>query len=176
MAKNKTIYRCNQCAAESSRWSGQCHQCQAWNTLSEEAAISSSKTRLKGYAAAGSIRITPLNEVNINEKERYSTGLTELDRVLGGGLVTDSVVLIGGDPGIGKSTILLQTTASLSQDLKTLYVTGEESLQQVRMRSRRLGLKADAILLLAETQVETILNLASVEKPDVIVIDSVQTI
>lgn len=176
MAKHKTLFACTQCGAQHPKWTGNCSSCSAWNSLVEETISSQPTTssRFTGYADAQS-EITILSEIKLTEALRYQTGLSELDRVLGGGLIAGSVVLIGGDPGIGKSTILLQALCHLSQKQKVLYVTGEESLQQVALRARRLDLSADNLHLLAETQVEQILLSAKENKPDIIVIDSIQT-
>lgn len=174
MAKPKFTHACQACGAQFPKWSGQCGACDAWNTLVEEMSLPTKNSRFQGYAAAEST-ITQMSDVSLNEEARIATGLKELDRVLGGGLVHGSVVLIGGDPGIGKSTLLLQTLCYLSQHCKVLYVTGEESLQQVTLRARRLGLPEDNLLLLTDTQVERILTLAQQEKPRVVVVDSIQT-
>ncbi len=174
--KIKTRFICNQCAAVCSQWAGQCTQCGAWNAVTQEGVASAGRqARLGNYANQRSA-VMSLSEVVIDSDVRMDCGLSELNRVLGGGLVDGSVVLIGGDPGIGKSTILLQTLANLSLQQNVLYVTGEESLQQVAMRAKRLQLPLDGLRLLAETQVETIIAHAQKEKPRVIVIDSVQTI
>lgn len=178
MAKEKLVYTCQQCAAQFSKWAGQCGNCGAWNCMQEEPVLVVPKAvnpRLDGYAAASDATIVHLKDVALEQLERESTQLSELDRVLGGGLVAGSVILVGGDPGIGKSTLLLQTLTTLSQSQRVLYVTGEESLQQVTMRAKRLDLNAGDIDLLAETQVEKIIALAQKEKPQVMVIDSIQT-
>ena len=180
MARARSQYQCTQCGALHPKWGGQCGDCGAWNTLEEVAAEPpapggkrADSGRFAGYAGEAA-RVTPLGEVRVEAEARTATGQSELDRVLGGGLVHGSVVLIGGDPGIGKSTLLLQTLAGL-EGLKPLYVTGEESLQQVSLRARRLGLAADGLHLLAETCVERILDTARAERPGVMVIDSIQT-
>ncbi len=182
MSKVKQRYQCTACGAISSKWSGQCADCGEWNTLEESLAPSSTASsataaatnaRYGGYA--GGSGITNASDVAMVEQARIGTGLSELDRVLGGGLVSGSVTLLGGDPGIGKSTLLIQSLAHLSQQHRVLYITGEESLQQVTLRARRLGLPEQNLRLLAETQVEAILAHASQEKPDVMVIDSIQT-
>lgn len=176
MVKSKIIYLCQTCGAQASKWSGQCNECMAWNTLVEEVVIPRKNQQdRRGYAAETSNKIMRLSDVHLEEKTRVKTGLSEFDRVLGGGLVSGSVVLVGGDPGIGKSTILLQTLCYLSQEYDGLYITGEESLQQVTLRARRLGLPEDKLKLFAETQVEKILTVASQEKPKIMVIDSIQT-
>lgn len=176
--KSKRIYVCQSCGSQASKWSGQCGDCGAWNTISEEPiqdVVGTANNRFSGYAAAKS-EVTLLSKVALQETPRYQCGMSELDHVLGGGLVFGSVVLIGGDPGIGKSTLLLQTMAELSQRTKVLYVSGEESLQQITLRSRRLGLPEDQLFLLAETQVEKIIATAEKEKPTVLVVDSIQTV
>ena len=172
--KVKTCFTCSQCAAVFSQWSGLCTQCGAWNTIIEEHK-SSSTQRIANYANQRS-SVMALTDVVIDHQMRMDCGLSELNRVLGGGLVDGSVVLIGGDPGIGKSTVLLQTLANLSAQHKVLYVTGEESLQQIALRAQRLQLPVDKLRLLAETQVETILKHAKAEQPRVMVIDSIQTL
>lgn len=173
--KVKTKYVCSQCAASFSQWSGQCTQCHAWNTIAEEAQTRASHPRLTHYANARS-SVLPLSDIVFEQDLRFDLKLSELNRVLGGGLVESSVVLIGGDPGIGKSTLLLQALASLSRDYPVLYVTGEESLQQVAMRAARLQVNAKQFNLLAETHVETILLHAQKAAPKMMVIDSVQTL
>lgn len=178
--KVKTRFVCSECAAIFSQWAGQCTQCGAWNAVTEEGSSrpgSTSKTgrRVGNYANERS-KVTLIEDVTVEKTVRMDVGLSELNRVLGGGLVDGSVVLVGGDPGIGKSTLLLQAMAHLSLNNAVLYVTGEESLQQVAMRAKRLQLPQKNIRLVAETQVETILEHAGVERPRVIVIDSVQTI
>lgn len=177
MAKTKTIYSCNECGGQFPKWMGQCADCGKWNSLSEEitTVVTSKSGRLNGYAAAGDSEVMLLSEVQLTHETRMSTSLQELDRVLGGGLVAGSVVLIGGDPGIGKSTLLLQTLCQLSQSIDALYITGEESLQQVTMRARRLGLPEKNLRLLTETNVERIIAIAANHKSKVLVIDSIQT-
>lgn len=179
MAKIKIFYICQSCGARSLQWSGQCSECGAWNSLVEEVPISSANprnARLSGYAAAANnTQITTLNTVQLEAIKRIPSGLIELDRVLGGGVVPGSIVLMGGDPGIGKSTLLLQTMCQLSLTYKALYITGEESLQQVAMRAKRLELPHEKLQVLAETQVERIIALAEQTKPQIMVIDSIQT-
>ncbi|KTD61553.1 DNA repair protein RadA [Legionella spiritensis] len=174
--KTKTRFVCSQCGAVFSQWAGQCAQCGAWNVVTEESAAPASRNgRVAHYANQRSM-VTSVDDVVLDTEIRMDCGLSELNRVLGGGLVDGSVVLIGGDPGIGKSTLLLQTLANLSRTQPVLYVTGEESLQQVAMRAKRLQLPLAGLRLLAETQVETIMAHARKEAPRIIVIDSVQTI
>lgn len=174
MAKPKITHTCQSCGAQFPKWSGQCLSCNAWNSIVEEVIPISSNPRFQSYAG-GDPATTTMSEVALQSESRLSSGLKELDNVLGGGIVMGSAVLIGGDPGIGKSTILLQTVCHLSQTLKVLYVTGEESLQQVTMRAHRLGLQENNLLLLADTNIERILKCAQQEKPGVLVIDSIQT-
>ena len=175
MPKLKTRFVCQECGASSSQWMGQCNQCKAWNSLVEETAPSTAAPNHPHYAGAQSTLLS-LADVSLTQKPRCSTGLSEFDHVLGGGLVKDSVVLIGGDPGVGKSTLMLQVLAQLSQQLPAIYVTGEESLQQVVMRAKRLNVNAEALQLLADTSLERILEQCKKAKPAVIVIDSIQTV
>lgn len=178
MAKAKTLYTCQQCGAQYPKWTGQCGDCGAWNSLTESAMPAAPKgrsiPRATGYAGESGVRL--LRNVELGDTPRTETGLRELDRVLGGGLVPGSVILIGGDPGIGKSTILLQVVSGLADRLKGLYITGEESLQQVHMRAKRLGLPESELRVLAETCVERVVQIAQDESPDVLVVDSIQTI
>ena len=173
--KTKTIYSCQQCGSQYSKWQGQCAECQKWNTIVEELDTSDIQQKMVGYAGVEA-KLTALSDVELQAEARLGTGLAELDHVLGGGLVADSVVLIGGDPGVGKSTLLLQVLCQLPNHFKPLYVTGEESLQQVASRAKRLGLSADKLTLLTETNVESIIRHAEKHQPHVMVIDSVQTI
>lgn len=177
MAKAKTRYVCNDCGSDFPKWAGQCGDCGAWNTLTEFAPDSGAPAARRGTGYAGEARsVTTMEAVSIEDFSRTPTGLLELDRVLGGGLVDGSVVLIGGDPGIGKSTILLQTMTFLGADATALYITGEESLQQVALRARRLGLPQDKMRIMSETVVENILATAAKERPAVMVVDSIQTV
>jgi DNA repair protein RadA/Sms len=177
MAKDKSIYTCTECGGTSPKWLGKCPNCGAWNTLVESVA-EGAKPRYqalpRGLVAAQAV--STLAEIEATDVDHQSTGIEELDRVLGGGIVAGGVVLIGGDPGIGKSTLLLQALDSLSQTMKTLYVTGEESGAQVALRSRRLGLNASQVRVMAEIQLETILATLDAERPAVCVIDSIQTV
>jgi DNA repair protein RadA/Sms len=175
MAKPKKIYVCNQCGSITHKWAGQCLDCQEWNCLDEQ--IESSKITTGRFASYSGEKttLTKLSDVKQENSPRIKTSLKELDRVLGGGLVAGSVVLLGGDPGIGKSTILLQCMCQLSH-LNAVYVTGEESAQQIAMRAQRLGLQGEHLSLLTETKVETIIAMAKQELPQVMVIDSIQTI
>ncbi|MDO8908468.1 MAG: DNA repair protein RadA [Pseudohongiella sp.] len=180
MAKAKTAYVCEDCGSEYSKWQGQCTSCKAWNTLTRISVGSSNDSpsvqadfRKQGYAGQLSA-VQDLSEIDVASVPRFSSSLGELDRVLGGGLVPGSVVLIGGNPGAGKSTLLLQVMCTLAQQMSAMYVTGEESLQQVGMRARRLGLPEKNLKMLAETQVETICRLAEELQPKLLVVDSIQ--
>lgn len=174
----KTAYVCNDCGAEFSRWQGQCSACKAWNTISEVRLISASNStkndRFSGYAGETRAKIQTLSEISLQETPRFTSGFKELDRVLGGGIVPGSAILIGGHPGAGKSTLLLQVMCGLAKNMTALYVTGEESLQQVAMRANRLNLPTDRLNMLSETSVEQICNLADQLKPQIIVVDSIQ--
>ncbi|HVE44949.1 MAG TPA: DNA repair protein RadA [Gammaproteobacteria bacterium] len=174
-SKPKQTFCCQTCGTVHPKWTGQCSGCQEWNTLAEEQATITPLSRYQGYAGNNQTQLTRMTDITLDEALRLSSGLPELDRVLGGGIVTGSATLIGGDPGIGKSTLLLQTIAYLGQRIKVLYVTGEESPQQITLRAKRLGLCEKELWLLADTHVENILNHAAREKPLAIVIDSIQT-
>ena len=183
MAKTKTIYSCTECGATAPKWQGQCPGCGQWNTLVEsdaETAVAGAGNRYSSLAGteSGASRLQKLGEINPTEEPRQPTGIEEFDRVLGGGLVSGGVVLIGGDPGIGKSTLLLQALARMAEaGQPVLYVSGEESAEQVALRARRLQLAgADEMQLLAEINLEKILGVLGREKPTVAVIDSIQTI
>ncbi|MBD3652515.1 DNA repair protein RadA [Kangiella sp.] len=180
MGKVKTIYVCQECGSETPQWAGQCGACKAWNSMVEQVdakkvSSGTKSSRFTGYAGQAT-KVVKMDKVDLSELPRMSSGLSELDRVLGGGLVPGSVVLMGGDPGIGKSTILLQSLCKISETDSVLYVTGEESLQQVTMRAQRLGLATGDFSLLTETQVEQITTQALMQKPKVMVVDSIQTI
>jgi DNA repair protein RadA len=179
MAKSKTAFVCDECGADFTKWQGQCTECGAWNSMKEvrlAAVPRSGGEGLKGYAGATESRIQTLQDVSLAEVPRFTSTMGEFDRVLGGGFVPGSVVLVGGHPGAGKSTLLLQSLCRLSQSHKALYVTGEESLQQVAMRAKRLGLPMDRLQVLAETNVESIVALAQQVGPGVMVVDSIQVV
>jgi DNA repair protein RadA/Sms len=173
MAKVKSVYSCDRCGAQQPKWQGQCPDCGAWNSLRETAAPGA---RAQRAHHSGQIELKRLDRVDVGRVERLSTGLSELDRVLGGGLVPGGVVLIGGDPGIGKSTLLLRALANLAPLAASCYVTGEESLDQVGLRARRLGVGDAPLDLLAETNVETVLGGLAERAPKVLAIDSIQTL
>ena len=176
MAKDKSIYTCSECGGSSPKWLGKCPGCGAWNTLVESVAESAGTGKNRFQSLARAQPVATLSEIEATDVERQPTGIDELDRVLGGGIVEGGVVLIGGDPGIGKSTLLLQALDALSRSMKTLYVTGEESGAQVALRSRRLGLDGSQVRVLAEIQLEQILATIEAEQPAVCVIDSIQTV
>ncbi|MEM5343838.1 DNA repair protein RadA [Paraburkholderia azotifigens] len=179
MAKQKTLYTCTECGGQSPKWQGQCPACHAWNTLVETVAESPSAHRFQSLAKSQPVQ--KLSDIEASDVPRFSTGVGEFDRVLGGGLVAGGVVLIGGDPGIGKSTLLLQSLAEIASERRALYVSGEESAAQIALRAQRLSLlepgsHATDLKLLAEIQLEKIQATIAEEKPDVAVIDSIQTI
>jgi DNA repair protein RadA/Sms len=171
--KPKFVYTCQKCGTQSPKWAGQCSDCGAWNSLVEDVVIKQN-ARFAGYAA-NTENVTLIANVDLTSAPRIITNISELDRVLGGGLVAGSVVLVGGDPGIGKSTLLLQALCNLGQQHSVLYISGEESLQQIAMRAKRLELPQDKLKLFAETQVERIIAVANQERPQIMVIDSIQT-
>ncbi|MBN2647417.1 MAG: DNA repair protein RadA [Thiotrichales bacterium] len=179
MAKAKIAYVCTDCGAEYAQWAGQCQACKSWNTLKElrlsNASSKNTRTAGSSYSGdAGSV-VRSLKEVDLSVVPRIESGMSELDRVLGGGIVPGSVVLIGGDPGVGKSSLLLQVMCALSTRMAVLYVTGEESLQQVASRAKRMELPDEQLRLLTQTDVEAIAQAAQVEAPKVMVVDSIQT-
>ena len=176
MAKSRTLYYCRECGYESPKWMGQCPGCKEWNTFSEEPVVKKTASSGRNGAAAHIQEPKSLSEVKTDEDERMLTGIREFDRVLGGGMVVGSLVLVGGDPGIGKSTLLLQMCREMSaKQHKILYVSGEESLRQIKMRAERLGVFSDSLRLLSETNLESIENAIEVMKPGIVVIDSIQT-
>jgi DNA repair protein RadA/Sms len=176
MAKDKTIYTCSECGGTSAKWLGKCPACGAWNTLQEGVAEPALASRHRFQSLARSLPVATLSEIDATDVARTPTGLEELDRVLGGGIVAGGVVLIGGDPGIGKSTLLLQAVDALSARMKVLYITGEESGAQIALRARRLGLAGDQVRVQAEIQLERIQATIEAEAPAFCVIDSIQTV
>lgn len=174
MAKSKTVFFCGECGYESAKWLGQCPVCKAWNAFSEAPALKKGGSSLKpGVAASLPIKI---KDVSLESDERVTTGISELDRVLGGGIVKGSLVLVGGDPGIGKSTLLLQMCAKLAdKNVSVLYVSGEESERQIAIRSERLGRQSSDMLLYCETDIEKIEAAIENGKPEVVIVDSIQT-
>ena len=180
MAKAKTRFVCQSCGSSFPKWQGKCDACGEWNTLQEEAVLETKTPprggRSGGYAGVAAGQVQRLHEVDLHRDTVMPSGISEFDRVLGGGLVRGSVVLIGGDPGIGKSTLLLQTVHHLAQQVECLYVSGEESPRQIGLRAQRLGLSREKIALYSETQIERILATAEAHQPQVLVVDSIQTL
>lgn len=170
--KVKTIYVCNECGYETAKWLGKCPSCNNWNTL-EERVTAPIKNNI--YSSSSFAAATPLSKISTSDEPRYITGINELDRVLGGGIVKGSVTLLSGDPGIGKSTILLQICNALQNNLKLLYVSGEESATQIKMRASRIGIESDNVSIMTETDVVSICEYIKTAKPDLVMIDSIQT-
>ncbi len=176
MAKTKTVFICNQCGYESPKWYGKCPTCGEWDSMNEEQIITeTSKKSAKNRLSSFSGKALTLSKIDSSSELRYNTGIGELNRVLGGGLVKGSLVLLCGDPGIGKSTILLQICQLLSNNLSVLYVSGEESAYQIKMRAKRLGVTSEDLAIMCETDAEIICEYIRTEKPDIVMIDSVQT-
>lgn len=174
--KNITVYFCQSCGYESSKWMGQCPGCKEWNTFVEEVVEKKTAGKLKSVAGGNQeLKSYKLSEIDMQEKERMKTRFPELDRVLGGGVVQGSMILVGGDPGIGKSTLLLQVCRNLSDTMSVLYVSGEESLQQIKMRAERIGTFSDNLQLLCETNLVRVEQVIERQKPGVVIIDSIQT-
>jgi len=176
MAKSKTVFTCTECGGQSLKWQGQCPHCTAWNSMVESVAESTKGAGHRFASLGGTAQAVALGDIEAKDFPRLPTLIQEFDRVLGGGLVEGGVVLIGGDPGIGKSTLLLQAAARLSQQVSVLYVTGEESAQQVALRAKRLGVDASRVLLLPEIELEKIQAVLLASRPSVAVIDSIQTL
>ena len=180
--KAKTIFYCTECGNETPKWAGQCPACRAWNTLVEQPAEAKSKSKSAASGARTGFRdpvgnrVRPISKIETTDELRFNTGMTELDRVLGGGAVKGSLVLVGGAPGIGKSTLMLQICGSLSRTLKVLYVSGEESERQIKLRAERLKVCGDGLYLLAETNLEDVVEAVRELKPDVLIADSIQTL
>ena len=175
-SKNKSVYICSECGYESVKWYGKCPQCGEWNTMEEHTPVVTSKKGSSSVMNRSSI--TPalkLNEINSDIEKRIKTGIEEFDRVLGGGIVEGSLVLLSGDPGIGKSTILLQICQNLGENHKIIYISGEESARQIKLRANRLGVDTENLYVLAQTDVSIIVETIKVEKPDIVIIDSIQT-
>ncbi len=175
MAKSKTIFVCNQCGFENSKWNGRCQECGAWNSFEETEQTVSVRTGSARKTSDLTDKIMELSEIDVDSDVRYETGIGELDRVLGGGLVKGSLVLLGGAPGIGKSTLLLQVCQYLGQNYSVLYVSGEESARQIRLRADRLGVDTDSLYILTVTDAEAICDTIVSADPDIVIIDSIQT-
>ena len=172
--KSKTVYVCSECGCESPKWMGRCSECGAWNTMVEDVRIPKSATVPQAKPAHG-FSARPLSSINADDEHRFVTGISELDRVLGGGIVKGSVVLLSGDPGIGKSTILLQVCGALQNELDILYVSGEESPVQIKLRAKRIGLESERVSIMSETDVQTVCEYIASAKPDLVIVDSIQT-
>ena len=172
MAKNKSVYVCSECGYQSPKWLGKCPSCNQWNTMEEEIENTSSKPLSKSSSVS---KVMALDEITTDVEKRISTGINEFDRVLGGGIVYGSLILLSGDPGIGKSTILLQICQYLGKNSKVLYVSGEESANQIKMRANRLNVTTDNLYILTQTDVSEIVDAVKSNKPDIVIIDSIQT-
>ena len=178
MAKNKTVYYCTQCGNETPKWQGRCLACGAWNTIVEQpAAAVESKKKAGGSLSTLPLRKPrPMDDVEATDELRFPTGMSELDRVLGGGAVKGSLVLVGGAPGIGKSTLMLQICNSLCQFASVLYVSGEESERQIKLRAQRLGISGQGLYLYSETNLDDVVAAVEEQKPDILIVDSIQTV
>ena len=173
--KSKTIYICSECGFESAKWYGKCPGCGQWNCMNEEVREAPAKKSALSQVSHVAARPVPITQIDTTDEQRYHTGLSELDRVLGGGIVKGSLILISGDPGIGKSTILLQICEYLGQTLRILYVSGEESSRQIKLRAARLGVGSENLYIMTETDIQLIVEQIRQEKPDLVMIDSIQT-
>lgn len=176
MAKAKSVFFCTECGNETPKWAGRCPSCGAWNTLVEQAVGDGAKAKAGGRSRALRAKAHPIAELDTAQEIRFPTGMGELDRVLGGGAVQGSLVLVGGAPGIGKSTLMLQICGKLSETAKILYVSGEESPRQLKLRADRLGVQSDNLYVLSETCLGDVLESVEEEKPDVLIVDSIQTL
>ena len=172
--KSKTYYICSQCGYESAKWYGCCPGCGEWNTMNEEQRTPQQQKK-STPSASGGVFAQRINKISADDEIRFHTGMTELDRVLGGGIVKGSLVLLSGDPGIGKSTILLQICEYLGQNLEILYVSGEESARQIKLRAKRLGVSTEKLSIMCQTDVEAIVEYIKAEKPQLVIVDSIQT-
>ena len=173
MQKQKQVFVCSNCGSETAKWSGKCYSCGEWNTLEEKSiTVSLGKTTVRTSLTAEAV---PISQISFQDDKRFSTGLKELDRVLGGGVVSGSLVLVGGDPGIGKSTLLLQICEYLCKDKRIYYVSGEESMSQIKLRANRLSVTSPNLMLISQTNIDTIVNTALSDKPDILIVDSIQT-
>ncbi len=175
MPKSKTVYVCSECGYESVKWTGQCSECGSWNTMTEQLSIPTKTGILGGSSVSVNATAKPLAQIDALDEHRFLTGIKELDRVLGGGIVKGSVVLLSGDPGIGKSTILLQVCNALQDKLNILYVSGEESAVQIKLRATRLGVDGSNISIMSQTDTQAVCEYIMSQKPDIVMIDSIQT-
>ncbi|MBS5655197.1 MAG: AAA family ATPase, partial [Firmicutes bacterium] len=173
--KAKTVFFCTECGSESPRWSGRCTVCGAWNSMVEQAAERPSKNSKMSRVKAP-VKVSRITDMQADEEIRFSTGMGELDRVLGGGAVKGSLVLVGGAPGIGKSTLMLQICQQLGKFAKVLYVSGEESTRQLKLRAERLRVDSENLFVLSETRLGDVLECVAVEQPDILIVDSIQTL
>lgn len=178
MAKQKSVFYCTECGNETPKWVGKCPACGAWNTVVEQEAPQKARggRQSGGKGVFHTVKAIPLTAVDTKEEIRFLTGMGELDRVLGGGAVKGSLVLVGGAPGVGKSTLMLQICGSLCRENRVLYVSGEESVRQLKLRSQRLGVSSESLLVLSETALEDVLQSVSDEEPDILIVDSIQTV
>ena len=174
--KEKTVYFCTECGNESPKWAGRCPSCGAWNAMVEQRAEKAKRPSGANRSIPHSVKVTNITDIDISDEIRFSTGMAELDRVLGGGAVKGSLVLVGGAPGIGKSTLMLQICQQLGMQNKVLYVSGEESIHQLKMRAKRLGVDSANLFVVSETRLSDILEAVEREQPDVLIIDSIQTL
>lgn len=173
--KSKTVFVCGECGYETPKWVGKCPGCGEWNTMVEDARLPQKAAVSAAPRPAHTFSAMPLSQINAADEHRFVTGISELDRVLGGGIVKGSVILLSGDPGIGKSTILLQVCNALQGDIKILYVSGEESAIQIKLRAKRIGVESDAVSVMTETDVQTVCEYINSARPDLVMIDSIQT-
>ena len=173
--KSKTVFVCGECGYETPKWVGKCPGCGEWNTMVEDVRLPQEAAVSAAPRPAHTFSAMPLSQINAADEHRFVTGISELDRVLGGGIVKGSVILLSGDPGIGKSTILLQVCNALQGDIKILYVSGEESAIQIKLRAKRIGVESDAVSVMTETDVQTVCEYINSARPDLVMIDSIQT-
>ena len=173
--RSKTVFVCSECGYETPKWAGKCPGCGEWNTMVEDVRLPQKSAISAAPRPAHTFSATPLSQINAADEHRFVTGISELDRVLGGGIVKGSVILLSGDPGIGKSTILLQVCNALQRDIKILYVSGEESAIQIKLRAKRIGVEGDSVSIMTETDVQTVCEYINSARPDLVMIDSIQT-
>lgn len=173
--RSKTVFVCSECGYETPKWAGKCPGCGEWNTMVEDVRLPQKSAVSAAPRPAHTFSATPLSQINAADEHRFVTGISELDRVLGGGIVKGSVILLSGDPGIGKSTILLQVCNALQRDIKILYVSGEESAIQIKLRAKRIGVESDSVSIMTETDVQTVCEYINSARPDLVMIDSIQT-
>ncbi len=176
MAKTKEVYCCTECGYQTPKWNGRCPNCGAWNTFElQTSAPEPAGKRTVTISSAAAVTPTSITEIDVTDEVRYHTGIQELDHVLGGGIVKGSLVLLGGDPGIGKSTLLLQICGRLGEQLEILYISGEESVRQLKLRANRLGVNCPNLYIVSETDLDTVASTIMKEQPDLVMVDSIQT-